>query len=782
MPVKPKSPKSPKKSRSPTKKQSDAPLPASSMGAMSAQAGASLSSIKMPSQLRPVAMANVDERAAAAFAAMNERRRMLRVAGGDAATEIHGESGMARELAAWAKARAGREEATEARIEALHYSWTASLPTSRPNSGRHRAEPSHAPHAPPGGGRSGSAAIAPGRLRPTSAPIASRLNPAGVPGRHRPLSAAARSYRREPTAWRLHVRDVTVIGISDLLKSKREPPTPSAQKMGFGSSSMARSGVQTKLGGKSTAPPPPGELRVVVRALWSNERAMTAALPAGGSDELAWRGVGVALSLPASGGRDSAAEGGAERPGSGKTGRPGSGGLGGRWAQAGDETVSVELWEVRKRSDGGVDETQLASGTTSMPINGRAQAAYGGQITVQLSRGRPALTPSRGARASGPAEQNGPCVSFAWRAEGQTRREVERGWSDNEEREADLSEESQESEIGSDGSREGEEGERIDATHADGGASVSGRGGVRRQWGGSQGADVDPASPGGAGESENEHALADLSMSGMGIAQVWDAEAGKWRDMDITPYTQTAARPASSGAGAEAHGGGGGAPGGPAGWAEPTVYASPTQRRPRGGEEGSAVLGGNRYESGRSVVTGGSCYVTELREGALGPHDPFARTPADGAAKAVTKPAVRPVTAAGKPLGTAKAKSAAGGKGVAGRKGAVGGAAGLSEPPLEPEAARFRHRPASAPSARLLTQMDELARIKAAFARQNMPVDMRAFERALLAPDDRPAEMCLRALPRQGSRAMPLDRFLPAHLQPPPKPATRKKSKKGKKK
>jgi hypothetical protein len=174
--------------------------------------------------------------------------------------------------------------------------------------------------------------------------------------------------------------------------------------------------------------------------------------------------------------------------------------------------------------------------------------------------------------------------------------------------------------------------------------------------------------------------------------------------------------------------------------------------------------------------------VTELREGALGPHDPFARTPADGAAKAVTKPAVRPVTAAGKPLGTAKAKSAAGGKGVAGRKGAVGGAAGLSEPPLEPEAARFRHRPASAPSARLLTQMDELARIKAAFARQNMPVDMRAFERALLAPDDRPAEMCLRALPRQGSRAMPLDRFLPAHLQPPPKPATRKKSKKGKKK
>jgi hypothetical protein len=78
--------------------------------------------------------------------------------------------------------------------------------------------------------------------------------------------------------------------------------------------------------------------------------------------------------------------------------------------------------------------------------------------------------------------------------------------------------------------------------------------------------------------------------------------------------------------------------------------------------------------------------------------------------------------------------------------------------------------------------MDELARIKAAFARQGMPVDMRQFERALLIPDDQPAQMCLLALPRHGSRAMPLDRYLPAHLQPPSKSATRKSGKKGVKK
>lgn len=753
MPVKP------RKSKSPTRKRRDKTLPASSMGAMSAQARASLSSIKMPSQLRPMAKANVDERAEAAFTAMDERRRLLRMAGGDAATEINGDSGIAKELAAWAKARAGREEATEARIEALHYAWTASLPASRPGCSSHRPGPHHAPPAPHGGGggRCGSAAIAPARLRPTSAPIASR--PGGDPtaSRHRPTSAAARSYRREPTAWRLHVRDVSVIGISELLKSKREAPTTSAQKMGFGSSSMARSGMPTKPAGKPATSSPPGDLRVVVRALWSNETAMTAALPAAGSDQLAWRGVGVALSLPASGGSGSPAAGAAHRPGSGRPGFACSDGLGGSWAQAGDETVSVELWEVRKRSDGGLEERQVASGTISMPIGGRAQAAYGGQVTVQLSCGPPALMPSREARAAGPTEldHNAPRLSFAWRAEGQTRREVEQGWSDGETREADLTEESQQSGSDSDESHEDED-EGTDTRAQGSGATASRR--MRRP-------DLELASPGGADASDDEHPLAGLSMAGMGVAKVWDAEAGRWKGSDT--HGQTEGSRDGGRAAAVAHVGSRGAAGGlPASWADPTVYGTPTKRRPHGGGE----------EGGGSLPAGVR-YVTSLREGALGPDDHRARTPADGAGKPAAKPAAsKPATAAGEPR--------AGGKGGAASKGGAGGPAGLVEPWLDPEAARFRHRPASAPSARLLTEMDELSRIKAAFARQGMTVDMRRFERALLVPDDQPAELCLRALPRQGSRAMPLDRFLPAHLQPPPKlkPATRKKKKGGKKK
>jgi len=60
-------------------------------------------------------------------------------------------------------------------------------------------------------------------------------------------------------------------------------------------------------------------------------------------------------------------------------------------------------------------------------------------------------------------------------------------------------------------------------------------------------------------------------------------------------------------------------------------------------------------------------------------------------------------------------------------------------------------------------------------------VNMKIFERALLLPEDRPSELCTRALPRQGSRAEPLDRFLPVHLQP-EKPAKKKGTKKRPKK
>lgn len=61
---------------------------------------------------------------------------------------------------------------------------------------------------------------------------------------------------------------------------------------------------------------------------------------------------------------------------------------------------------------------------------------------------------------------------------------------------------------------------------------------------------------------------------------------------------------------------------------------------------------------------------------------------------------------------------------------------------------------------------DELSRIKAAFERKGMSVDMRAFERALMVPADRARPSCMQSLPRQGSRAEPMHKYLPAHLRP----------------
>ena len=61
---------------------------------------------------------------------------------------------------------------------------------------------------------------------------------------------------------------------------------------------------------------------------------------------------------------------------------------------------------------------------------------------------------------------------------------------------------------------------------------------------------------------------------------------------------------------------------------------------------------------------------------------------------------------------------------------------------------------------------EELSRIKAAFERKGMSVDMRAFERALMVPAERARPSCMQSLPRQGSRAEPMHKYLPAHLRP----------------
>ena len=63
---------------------------------------------------------------------------------------------------------------------------------------------------------------------------------------------------------------------------------------------------------------------------------------------------------------------------------------------------------------------------------------------------------------------------------------------------------------------------------------------------------------------------------------------------------------------------------------------------------------------------------------------------------------------------------------------------------------RLLARPTSAPSARLLLQLEECARIKQAFNRVGLPCPMAAIERGLLLPEDRPQTGM--SLPRPGSR------------------------------
>ena len=107
----------------------------------------------------------------------------------------------------------------------------------------------------------------------------------------------------------------------------------------------------------------------------------------------------------------------------------------------------------------------------------------------------------------------------------------------------------------------------------------------------------------------------------------------------------------------------------------------------------------------------------------------------------------------------------------------------LCKPPLPPEAvgARAREsltRPMSAPSARLLLQLDECARIKAAFERRGMRCPTVALEGALMTPDDRPKEQCEAALPGKGSKLVAAK--LMAGLDPLAEAAAKKKGTKKK--
>ena len=757
-----KSPK--KKTGSPSKKKTSsaaAPLPASSLGRLAA------STLQPPLHLSPPPLADSSLKAEKAFAAMEERRRLFRRTEGW--TEIHGDSGIAAELDVWAKARAQREEATEARIEAMHYAWTASRPGSRPGSGSHR---------PPLGGRSAytgaltSSNLSVGRLRPGSAPVGSRLRPssASSAGRLRPVSAAARSYRKEPTAWRLHVTDVSVSGLIELVRMERESaPAPRAQRLGFGSSSIARTAPPGRPASKpAPAASGPAELRVVVRALWSNERALTAPLPPAG-DKLTWRGVGVALSLPAMSRQAASKTDGAQQGGA-QGSRPSGAKLGGSWANgaAEGECVSVELWGVRQAGIA-VEETLLASAQASLPIGGRSQPEYAGDATLQLQYARDA-NDARVSRAASdaPGAVN---VSFSWRAEGQTRRQVEQEWSDGEGRADYLSEEdSDDSAFSSSGD---EEDDLVESASV--GSTLSRCGSTAINPGGR---DSPKPSAGDADDlADDEHPLAGLTMAGMGVAKVWDAEAGRWKRAD------TAGAADDGGAGVGSFGGGSRrdnavvarpkahALGSVArGEVPPTVYDTPATSRLVGGG------GVPELDVGTSSFVGGQ-YITQLAQPpGSAAHPPPVGSAASSRASSKSVPPKRPATAGA----TARAaRSRSGAAKPTGRKGAAAPAA-HPPPPVDPEAARFRNRPSSAPSARLLTGLDELSRIKAAFERKGLEVNMRPFERGLLTPEDRPAEVCLRALPRQGSRAMPLDRFLPPHLRPEPKP-TKKKGVKGKK-
>ena len=84
----------------------------------------------------------------------------------------------------------------------------------------------------------------------------------------------------------------------------------------------------------------------------------------------------------------------------------------------------------------------------------------------------------------------------------------------------------------------------------------------------------------------------------------------------------------------------------------------------------------------------------------------------------------------------------------------------------------------SAPSARLLLQLDECARIKAAFERRGMRCPTVALEGALMTPDDRPKEQCEAALPGKGSKLVAAK--LMAGLDPLAEAAAKKKGTKKK--
>ena len=109
-------------------------------------------------------------------------------------------------------------------------------------------------------------------------------------------------------------------------------------------------------------------------------------------------------------------------------------------------------------------------------------------------------------------------------------------------------------------------------------------------------------------------------------------------------------------------------------------------------------------------------------------------------------------TAIPPPAPPAAAAPKAAGKGA----GKDGKAAPPPAGPPRPKAEEAWMRPISAPSARLLMQLDECARIKAAFVKAGLPCPTRAVERALLLPEDRPALLCLSALPQPGPEGQPL--------------------------
>ena len=91
----------------------------------------------------------------------------------------------------------------------------------------------------------------------------------------------------------------------------------------------------------------------------------------------------------------------------------------------------------------------------------------------------------------------------------------------------------------------------------------------------------------------------------------------------------------------------------------------------------------------------------------------------------------------------------------------------LIMPSMEEGSQRLLSRPTSAPSARLLLQLEECARIKQAFNRLGLACPMAAIERGLLLPEDRPQVGM--SLPRPGSRL--IDPF----YEPPKKKGKKKK-------